>query len=883
MKKKQKKVLIPMLVGAAVLTNPIVNIGNTYQVFAQEQKLIGDINLDGKINDTDLQYLKYMASLDLSDSANATWKPHMWKADINEDGEANQQDVELMKKYLDGEISSFKVEKKEEKKVEKKLQTDKRKEEKKVTSKNEDKKQANDIKHNEKKVSIKLSENKKATASGSVRGEEAYKALDGKTSNNSKWCSTQWRDKWLMVDLGEECSISKWGVKHAQAGGERKEWNTRDFKLQKSDDGKTWTDVDEVVGNTAGTTNRNVSEFTARYVRLYITKATQTRDKAARIYEFEVYGSPSNENSKSKEVKEKKSSTSDYNEKINFTTKDMKGNTVSLSDFKGKKVYLTYWAMEIPEGRRHIERLNELYKAVKDKEDIVILSVGNNPAASWARNHEYSVPLLLEKVKEKIDYSDPVPWGYEIAEKLNASGWGPYSYIIDEYGNILKKHDREMTIKEMKEFSGIKTAVQNERKDAYNPKTNFTVKDSNGKKVSLSDYVGKKVFLTYWYPQEEKFERHLENVNKINKALKGRDDIAVLTVTFSGAGDYSKFYAQEKGYKFPILIDEYTGKGYDMSTCYKNLNKILKSEHKIASKLNIQDTNNPASYLIDEDGKILKTSHKEMNLNQLKEFMNLKDLNVVDTPAPKDTYNTKTNFVVNDMFGNRVELKDYKGKKVLLTYWYGTSENMFEFLEKMNEVYNRNKKDDFVVLTMTSSLLSDWTREYISEKRGYDFPVLVDIGGWYPQNGKFTNVNAGRLKVDDAFEPSVYLIDENGNIIKEHHGKTDGDMSVDEIVKFSGLSKGDLKPKSEYKSRRKYRKVVVGDYDHNNELDQRDLKEAKYLADLQKNDPYTYATYRLLIKDSDMNGDGVITDEDVKLLEETIQGKRDYKYRTEGL
>lgn len=131
--------------------------------------------------------------------------------------------------------------------------------------------------------------NKTATANQNVSGETPAKAVDGSVSNNSKWCSTSSGDKWLKIDLGQSYNISRWVVKHAGAGGETSSWNTKNFKLQKSSDGTNWVDVDTVTNNTANITDRTVTAFSTRYVRLYITTPTQNTDNAARIYELELY------------------------------------------------------------------------------------------------------------------------------------------------------------------------------------------------------------------------------------------------------------------------------------------------------------------------------------------------------------------------------------------------------------------------------------------------------------------------------------------------------------------------------------------------------------------------------------------------------------------
>lgn len=141
-------------------------------------------------------------------------------------------------------------------------------------------------------VSYNLASNKEVTANSCMPSEPATKAVDGIISNNSKWCSTtDIGEQWLMVDLGNDYDINRWVVKHAGSGGEDSIYNTKDFKLQKSIDGVTFTDVDSVTGNTSNITDRTVSPFNARYLRLYITNPQHSTNwLAARIYEVEVYG-----------------------------------------------------------------------------------------------------------------------------------------------------------------------------------------------------------------------------------------------------------------------------------------------------------------------------------------------------------------------------------------------------------------------------------------------------------------------------------------------------------------------------------------------------------------------------------------------------------------
>ncbi|MFB7380742.1 discoidin domain-containing protein [Kitasatospora purpeofusca] len=131
-----------------------------------------------------------------------------------------------------------------------------------------------------------------ATASGQCNTDEGpAKAVNGTVNggNGDKWC-TLTSSKWLEVDLGSAKPLTKFVVKHAQAGGESASFNTRDFSVQvRSAATDPWTTVATVTGNTAGTTTHPVTT-TARYVRLVVTKPTQGTDPAARIYEFEAWG-----------------------------------------------------------------------------------------------------------------------------------------------------------------------------------------------------------------------------------------------------------------------------------------------------------------------------------------------------------------------------------------------------------------------------------------------------------------------------------------------------------------------------------------------------------------------------------------------------------------
>lgn len=134
-----------------------------------------------------------------------------------------------------------------------------------------------------------------ATASSEFTDNcRADKVLNGKwrTRDTDKWTSAH--DKtphWVRIDLGDTYEINKTVIRHEGACGEGREFNTSDYRLQRSDspDGP-WVDlVEPVRGNTDDVTSHTFTPVQTRYVRLFIEKAEQNSNQCARIFSVEIY------------------------------------------------------------------------------------------------------------------------------------------------------------------------------------------------------------------------------------------------------------------------------------------------------------------------------------------------------------------------------------------------------------------------------------------------------------------------------------------------------------------------------------------------------------------------------------------------------------------
>lgn len=124
-----------------------------------------------------------------------------------------------------------------------------------------------------------------------------------------------------------------------------------------------------------------------------------------------------------------------------FKLKDLHGNELSLSNLKGKKVFLNFWATWCPPCKAEMPEIEKLYEETKDS-DLVIVAVDMGEPLSTVKtfidNNKYDFKVLLDS-----DHS--------VATKYGISAI-PTSYFIDKNGNIVSKNVGAMNIDQMKEY-----------------------------------------------------------------------------------------------------------------------------------------------------------------------------------------------------------------------------------------------------------------------------------------------------------------------------------------------------------------------------------------------------------------------------------------------
>lgn len=112
---------------------------------------------------------------------------------------------------------------------------------------------------------------------------------------------------------------------------------------------------------------------------------------------------------------------------FNLRAKDLDGQLINMEDYKGKVIFLNFWATWCMPCVAELPSINKLYKELKD-ENIVFLLISNEQIEKVTSYHErkkYDVPFHI------IDKDGFIPQQYY-------SRSIPTTFIINKEGKIVK-------------------------------------------------------------------------------------------------------------------------------------------------------------------------------------------------------------------------------------------------------------------------------------------------------------------------------------------------------------------------------------------------------------------------------------------------------------
>ncbi len=121
-----------------------------------------------------------------------------------------------------------------------------------------------------------------------------------------------------------------------------------------------------------------------------------------------------------------------------FTLLDQDGNSHTLSDYKGKVVFLNFWATWCGPCQREMPEIEQLYQDMGlNAEDVVVLGVANPKNSDYPRNADRKTSAEISQFMKDGGYTYPTVMD-ETGEVFNAYGISafPTTFMIDKEGKV---------------------------------------------------------------------------------------------------------------------------------------------------------------------------------------------------------------------------------------------------------------------------------------------------------------------------------------------------------------------------------------------------------------------------------------------------------------
>lgn len=166
----------------------------------------------------------------------------------------------------------------------------------------------------------------------------------------------------------------------------------------------------------------------------------EIKDKSDSLNNSDTNTSNNEEKSENKTTKEdsKASGKTNMTPAFDFTLMDQYGNEHNLTDYKGKVVFLNFWATWCPPCNKEMPDIEELYKEYNlNQDEVVFLGIANPSNAKYPNNQDVGKEKIISFLEDK-DYTFPTLFDEtgEVLQSYNISAF-PTTFMIDKEGNIV--------------------------------------------------------------------------------------------------------------------------------------------------------------------------------------------------------------------------------------------------------------------------------------------------------------------------------------------------------------------------------------------------------------------------------------------------------------
>ncbi len=268
-----------------------------------------------------------------------------------------------------------------------------------------------------------------------------------------------------------------------------------------------------------------------------------------------------------------------------FALPDLTGQTVTLEQFRGKRVLLVNWSPQCGFCDLIAPDL-ALLQTDFQKRNVELVLVSSSDAEAnrkLAEEHGIECPILLLKESESL----------EAFQNMGT----PSAYLLDEQGRVAQPlavgaNDVPVLAREAASVGAKKKRLPGERPlsesriereglKAGTPAPTFHLPDIHGRTVSLEDYRGRRVLMVFTDPHCGPCDQLAPELVRLHR--EHRDNGLSLVMVGRGEAEENRHKAEEHGIEFPVVLQE---------------------RWKLSRQYGIFAT--PVGFLIDEHGVIAK-------------------------------------------------------------------------------------------------------------------------------------------------------------------------------------------------------------------------------------------------------------------------------------
>ena len=220
----------------------------------------------------------------------------------------------------------------------------------------------------------------------------------------------------------------------------------------------------------------------------------------------------------------------------------------------------------------------------------------------------------------------------------------------------------------------------------------FTLQTISGETVSLSDFRGKPVMLTFWKINCAACQFQMPYTQAFYDEQSG-ETIAVLTINVGDSASAAQDYVTSRRLTFPVLLDR---------------------QGKVAQMYGLPGV--PVTFLIDSEG-IVKAykigafqSQEEMESAIKSVFPSLTLKPKIETGP--EIGNLAPDFTLQTINGQSITLNESRGKTVLLNFWVNSCPACVDEMPYFQTVFDEQANEELVILAINCGESSQTVKKY---------------------------------------------------------------------------------------------------------------------------------------------------------------------------